>query len=119
MWQQGEDEDQDEARLPTALWVEAECAKLNARGQGYYISRRGDPSTGTVLVKLYDIHQRVCMLYQQQRDLTGKLGWIKALGETPLSESEVDAAIQSQSDFDPDLWVIEIEAPNLDNPFSI
>lgn len=108
---------ESEARLPTGLWVEAECAKLNAAGQGYYIAQRGNYGSGVVMVKIYDIMLRQAMLYVQQRDLDGVLGWVRALGAEPLAEGEVDRYIQRALSFDPDLWVIEIEAKTLDNPF--
>lgn len=103
--------------LPTGLWVEAECAKLNANGQGYYIAHRGNYASGVVMVKVYDRLQRQCMLYIQQRDLDGVLGWARVLGTEPLAEGEVDRYIQRALSTDPDLWVIDIEADTPDNPF--
>ena len=110
-------DDQGEARLPTALWVEAECAKLNVRGQGHYIAHRGNHASGVVMVKVYDITVRQCMLYAQQRDLDGALGWVRALGDDPMPEGQVDQYTQRAVSLDPDLWVVEVEAQSLDNPF--
>lgn len=110
-------DDEEAARLPSGLWVEAECAKLNARGQGYYISHTGNYASGVIMVKVYDITQRLATLYVQQRNLDGQLGWVYALGADPLMEGEVDSYIQRALSIDPDQWVIEIEAENLDNPF--
>ena len=57
------------------------------------------------------------MLYVQQRDLDGVLGWVRALGGAPLAERDVDQYIQRAVSLDPDLWVVEIEANQLGNPF--
>ncbi len=111
-------QDEIEARLPAGLWVEAECAKLNAQGRGHYIAHRGDYSSGVVMVKIYDTVSRSCALYIQQRDLDGVLAWVDAIeADAPLAEGEVDRYIQRALSYDPDMWVIEIEAQNLDNPF--
>ncbi len=37
---------------------------------------------------------------------------MRATGDEPVSESEADAFIQKQGQFDPDLWVIEVESPD-------
>ena len=110
-------DDEEDVRLPTALWVEAECAKLNARGQGYYITQRGNHYSGVILVKVFNRLDLTCIAYIQQRDLDNKLGWDAALGEGAFSESEVDQYIHSACSIDPDLWVVEVEADALDNPF--
>ncbi len=107
----------DEDRLPTGLWVDAQCAQLNSRGQAYYVMRRGNHHSGVVFVKIYDVTNRVCIAYIQQRNFDGELGWVYALGDKPLAESEVDQYIQRALVSDPDMWVIEIEAQSLDNPF--
>ncbi|HCQ71274.1 MAG TPA: hypothetical protein DIU06_03870 [Rhodospirillaceae bacterium] len=60
---------------------------------------------------------RQCMLYAQQRDLDGALGWVRALGDDPMPEGQVDQYTQRAVSLDPDLWVVEIEAQSLDNPF--
>lgn len=108
----------DEGRLPTQFWIDAQCAAVTAAGGAYYIANKGDPHTGMIAVKIYDRLQRACQIYLQQRDFdTGELGWIYALDTNPLAESEVDHYIQQALAADPDLWVVEIEANNLTNPF--
>ena len=101
--------DDEEVHLPTALWVEAECAKLNVRGQGYYITQRGNHYSGVILVKVFNRLEHTCTAYIQQRDLDNKLGWDSVLGEGAFGESDIDQYIRSACEMDPDLWVIEVE----------
>ena len=43
------------------------------------------------------------------RDLDGRLTWQPVRDGALLSEADADAFIERQVDYDPDLWVIEIE----------
>lgn len=104
--------------MPVGLWLEAQCAALQAAGQGYYVAQRGDYGSGVVMVKVYDVTARQCQLYVQQRDFdSGELGWVYAMGAEALLEGEVDRYTQQACSSDPDLWVIEVEKRDLENPF--
>ncbi len=100
-------------RLPTALWIEAHTRRLNAEGIPYYTLHTGAYAAGTVLLKLRD--KGACRLLIQQRDLEGELGWTNATKDETLDDSRADEYIARATARDPDLWVIEIEAP--ENPF--
>lgn len=107
----------EEARLPTALWVNASLHHLTLKGIPFYIVNKGAHSGGTVLLKINGL-ERGCILLTQQRDLmTGKLGWMHALAEENPEEGAIDAYIRRALDRDPDLWVIEIEDREKRNPF--
>lgn len=108
----------DEGRLPTSLMVDACLRKLNDKGIFYYIVQRGDASTGVILLKLNGI-ENGCKLLIQQRDLDGVLGWYNALAQDMPPENDIDAYIARSKDRDPDLWVIEIEDRDLNNPFDV
>lgn len=103
-------------RLPTALWVEANLRALNEQGAGYYITQRGDHSSGVVLLKINAL-DGTCRLLIQQRDIDGQLGWVEALKEADVREEEADQYIARAASRDPDLWIIEIEDRERKNPF--
>lgn len=107
----------DEGRLPTALWVEAVLASVSAKGLYYYIPSRGDHSTGLILLKLNSL-QGPCRLLTQQRNFDGELVWVNALQDDNPSEQDADAYIERAIKYDPDLWVIEIEDQEMNNPFA-
>ena len=105
------------ADLPAGLFVEGHLATVTARGGTYYITQKGNHGSGVILLKIVN-RAYECALYQQQRDfMSGRLDWINPLNTSPVAESEADHYIQRQINFDPDLWVIEIEQETLDNPF--
>lgn len=72
--------------------------------------RRGDPTSGAILVKL-NRHPEGCVVYSQVRDAAGALCWTAGTGAAPVPESEADAYVARQLRYDSDLWVIEIEDP--------
>lgn len=108
--------DEEEARLPVHLWIEAQLKPLNDRGIFYYIQQRGEQNTGTVLLNINGLRGH-CNLLIQQRDLDGKLGWVHALRKEQVEERDADQYIQRAISRDPDLWVIEIEDQDMNNPF--
>lgn len=108
--------EEEEARLPVHLWIEAQLRPLAGRGIYHYIQQRGERNSGIVLLKLNGLAGR-CRLLIQQRDFEGVLGWMNALGQEEVEEKAADAYIQRAISRDPDMWVIEIEDRAMDNPF--
>ena len=106
-----------ETRLPTHLWLEAKIRELTARGQGVYVTHRGDAANGVVLLKIVDMAGGCCLL-TQQRDLDGALQWVNALSDGRPDEKTADDYIRRAVMVDPDVWVIELEDRQLRNPFS-
>ncbi len=104
--------------IPVHIWIDAQLGMLNARGIFYYIQQRGEQNTGTVLLKLNGLSGE-CKLLAQQRDLDGNLGWVNALRKELVKEMEADSYIARSISNDPDLWVIEIEDSEMNNPFEL
>ncbi len=93
-------------RLTAGVWVGAYLARLRLAAIPAFVTARGDATAGAVLVKLNTL-DGAAVCHQRSVDLmTGGRVWI-VLAEGP--EAEVDAAIERQKRFDPDLWVIEVE----------
>ena len=106
----------DEARVPTHLWVMAQVRRCNDSGQAAYVLRKGERMGGLVLLKLALLDGTAKVLVQQ-RDLDGRLGWMLAKGDGPIPEPDAEAYIARTTDRDPDLWVVEVEARDGKNPF--
>lgn len=106
----------DDIRLPISLWIDAHLRRLNERGQGYYIFNKGAYAAGTVLVKI-SLLNGTCRILTQIRDMDGQLGWMNALKDETVAETDADAYIRRAVDRDPDLWAIEIEDREGLNPF--
>ncbi len=106
----------DDDRLPTRLWIDAHLKTLTLQGIPYYIVNTGNHASGTVMVKLYAPGQG-CRVLQQQRNLDGEMGWMALFKGETVAESEADEYIRRAVDRDPDLWVVEVEDKELNNPF--
>jgi len=105
-------------RLPTELWVDAHVRKLNTLGMSVYIAQKGEKTGGMVLVKLYFLRDKKCRVLTQVRDYeTNKLGWIDVFEGELVLESEADQYIREERMNDPDLWVVEVETQEDENPF--
>jgi hypothetical protein len=97
-----------EARLKTALQVNALIRRCDIAAIGVAVTARGDPDAGAILVKLCGRDASATVLAQTRR-ADGTLGWLRATGAAPVTESDADAYIARQRQRDPDLWVVEIE----------
>ncbi len=94
------------ARLTSEFWVQAYLARLRLLEIPAFVTSKGDLTAGAVLIKMNTLDGKA-VAYQRSFDLmTGARAWI-TLAEG--SEDDVDAALRRQSEFDPDLWVIEVE----------
>jgi len=104
-----------EARVKAELWVQAMLRTGTVAGRPGVVLRRGDADAGGVLVVLRG-REGLCVL-SQIRSPDGGAAWLAATGPAPVDEPVVDRYIARQIAFDPDLWVIEFDAPDLRPPF--
>jgi len=105
-----------EPRLKSKLMVHALLRRCQMQAVPATIASKGDEDAGTVLVRVYlgNGHSRI---YNQTRDLSGRLGWTQACGEVPVEDQRADDYIRHAKDVDWDLWVIDIDSPNGHVPF--
>ncbi len=103
-------------RLPSHLWIMGIVRHENAAGRPALLLRRGEKMGGGLLVKINSLDGAFRILVQQ-RDLDGRLGWMGAMQDQAVSESEADAYIERACSRDPDLWAVEVERRDGVNPF--
>lgn len=102
-------------RVKAGLWVSMALRMGDIDGRPGAVLRKGDPDAGGVLVVLRRGNE-LCVL-SQMRSADGELAWMRATGAAPVDQEAADAYIARQVRFDPDLWVLEFEAPDLLPPF--
>lgn len=86
--------------------MRAYLARLRLADIPAYVTARGDPTAGAVIVKCATLDGSA-KAFQRSYDLmSGERIWV-VLVEGP--EAVVDAALARQRANDPDLWIIEIE----------
>ncbi|MEM9124757.1 MAG: DUF1491 family protein [Pseudomonadota bacterium] len=93
-------------RLTAEFWVHAYLARLRLQEIPAFVVAHGDDTAGAVMVKLNTLDGQA-IAFQRSFDLmSGARQWVEL---SKGSEAAVDQAIARQRDFDPDLWVIEVE----------
>ncbi|NCO03082.1 MAG: DUF1491 family protein [Alphaproteobacteria bacterium] len=106
-------------RTPTHIWVEGKIRELSSQGIGVYVVQKGERNDGTVLLKMTDTKGQA-KLHVQQRNLEGMLAWVNVFqGDDVIDEKRADEYIARSKSRDPDQWIIEIEHPQMDNPFKL
>lgn len=93
--------------LSTDVWAGALVRRANQAGAFATVVRKGDARAGTVLVKVLNTRERSVRIYSQSFGAGGEEVWIEP--QPGRDEPELDAYVEKQARFDPDLWVIEIE----------
>lgn len=93
-------------RLTTEFWVKAYLTRLRLVNIAAYVVAHGDDTGGAVLIKLSTLDGQARLMQRSFDLMSGQRAWV-VLSEG--SERDVDASIARQREFDPDLWVIEVE----------
>jgi hypothetical protein len=102
-------------RIKAGLWVAAALRLGSVDNKPGMVIRRGDADAGGVLVLLRG--RTGHMVLTQFRDAGGELAWMRATGPTPVPEPTADEYVARQVKYDPDLWVLEFDAPDYLPPF--
>ena len=102
-------------RIKARLWVSMALRMGDHAGRPGVVARKGDPDAGSVLVVLRG-REGLCVLARTS-DPDGEQAWTRATGPAAVDQATVDAYITRQVRFDPDIWVLEFEAPDLLPPF--
>ena len=104
-----------EPRVKAGLWVSMALRLGNAAGQPGMVLRKGDADAGGIVVVL---HGRAGLtVLTQARAADGAAAWIRGTGAAPVDQATADSYVDRQVRFDPDLWVLEFETPDLVPPF--
>jgi hypothetical protein len=104
-----------EPRVKAGLWVKMALRMGDADGRPGAVLRKGDPDSGGVLVVLRG--RDGLSVLSQVRAADGALAWMRATGAALVDQAAADAYVARQVRYDPDIWVVEFEAPDNLPPF--
>ncbi|WP_083095980.1 DUF1491 family protein [Pseudophaeobacter leonis] len=94
------------SRLTAEFWVQAYLTRLRLIEIPAFVTAHGDNTAGAVLVKLNTLDGQAQSFHRSYDLMSDARKWIEHASGV---EADVDAAIRRQQEFDPDLWVIEVE----------
>jgi hypothetical protein len=93
-------------RLASGVWVSAYLTRLRLADVPAYVTAKGNPEAGAVVVKVALLDGTARAFERRSDLLTGARAWF-LLAEG--AEREVDALLARTRARDPDLWLIELE----------
>jgi hypothetical protein len=106
-----------EPRIKAGLWVKMALRMGDGDGRPGAVLRKGDPDSGGVLVVLRS--REGLSVLSQVRAADGTQAWMRGTGALPVDQQAADAYVARQIKYDPDVWVVEFEAPDLLPPFEV
>ena len=92
--------------LVTSFWVQAYLTRLRLRDIQGFVVAHGDDNAGALLVKINTLDGQAAALQRGFDVMSGARRWVELIKG---DERDVDQTITRQREFDPDLWVIEVE----------
>lgn len=92
-------------RLTSEFWIQAYLTRLRGANIPAFVTARGDATAGAVLVKINTLDGQA-QAFQRSYDETGTRIWITLSEGT---DADVESALSKQRNFDPDIWIIEVE----------
>ena len=92
-------------RLSSNTWVTAYFQFLQVEGIPFYLIRKGNDTSGAILVKVVKTKYEV-QLFHNILDHIGNSSWVIF---SEGNEKEIDEDINKQISFDNDVWVVEVE----------
>ena len=101
-------------RLTSEFWVSAYLRRCFAEGIMGAVVKRGASEAGAVFIKVNrldgtaDLYGPAAKLHFSERKPTERL-FSPVYTDGPVAETEIDAKLLRERNFDPDLWVVEVE----------
>lgn len=101
-------------RVTSALWVGAYLRRCSAETIPAAVVNRGAEEAGAVFVKVNRLDGTAMVLGPAPQaafdeDRPAERLWLRCTGPEPVAEAQADAYLARQRQFDPDLWIVEIE----------
>ena len=104
-----------DAKIKAGIWVSMAIRLSDMAGRAAAVLRKGDPDSGGIVCVLRG--RGGVQVLSQIRDAEGRPAWLRATGPGAVDQETADAYVERQVQRDPDLWVVEFDAPDLQPPF--
>lgn len=99
-------------RVKSEVWVKAYLRRCQAEGVPIVIVRRGDEAAGAIFICIARLDGTVSLygpaptgLVESETDRR----WVSCFGSRWVSAAEADRYLAREREFDPDLWILEVE----------
>ena len=98
-------------RLKAEIWVQGYLRICAAHGIPAVLVKRGDADAGAIYIKLNRLDGTAEVFQPAPAGLSGLESdrrWVRAT-PAPVPETDADAMIRREREFDGDLWIVEVE----------
>jgi hypothetical protein len=99
-------------RVKSEIWVRAYLRRCQAQGVPVVIARRGDEAAGAIFICIDRLDGTVLLYGPAPAGLSGsemERGWMSCFRTGAVSPAKAGEYLTRQTEFDPDLWIIELE----------
>ncbi len=99
-------------RLKSDIWVKAYLRRCAADGASAVVVRHGDDAAGAIFIKISRLDGTARVYGPAPAGLVhaaGDRAFTPRLGGGDKPEAEADGFLAREAEFDPDLWVVEVE----------
>jgi hypothetical protein len=99
-------------RIKAEIWAKAYIRYCSSNGAPAVMLRRGQSDGGAIFIKINSLDGKVTLYGPAPAGMDASSNdrlWILALGADSVSEQDADSYLRRQAEFDPDIWVIEVE----------
>jgi hypothetical protein len=99
-------------RLKSEIWVRAYLRRCQTQNVPAVVVRRGDEAAGAIFICVDRLDGTVSLYGPAPAGFSGgevERRWVSCFGVRPAPSSEAQTYLARQSQFDSDLWIIEIE----------
>ena len=99
-------------RIKSEIWVRAYLRRCQAQGVPVVIARRGDEAAGAIFICIDRLDGTMLLYGPAPAGLVGsetERCWMGSFGNRAVSLIEVQEYLARQREFDPDLWIIDVE----------
>ena len=99
-------------RIKAEIWAKAYIRHCSSNGSPAVMVRRGQSDGGAIFIKINSLDGYATLYGPAPAGMDASTNdrlWTLCLGEDALSERDADIYLQRQAEFDPDIWIIEVE----------
>jgi hypothetical protein len=99
-------------RIKSELWVKAYLRRCAQEGAAPVLIRRGDPDAGAVYIKVSRLDGTALLFGPAPAGLDAAREerlWQACMKPEGMPESEADAYLARQIEFDSDIWIVAVE----------
>jgi hypothetical protein len=99
-------------RLRTDIWVAAFLRRCASENVPVFLRRRGAAEAGAIFVKIDRLDGTAALFapapQSETREDVARL-FLRAHRDEWIASVDVEAKLARENDFDPDLWIVEVE----------